>query len=368
MRIAQVAPLWERVPPPAYGGIELVVGLLTDELVRRGHDVTLFASGDSQTLAKLEAICPQALRNFETDVNPLHFYNIYLTLEMNRVAELASEFDIIHSHLGFAFFPCANLFKAPTVHTVHGTIAVSEEHLWKAAGKQNFISISNEQRRDDLDLNYVATVYNAINVKNFPFHQEPDYPPYLAFLGRMSPDKGPHLAVEIARRTGLPLKLAGKIDPCDQEFFDTKVKPFIDGEQIQFLGEADHKMKCDLMGRAIATLFPITWKEPFGLVMIESMAVGTPVVAMRMGSTPEVIADGQSGFLCNTVDECVAAVESIGQISRTDCRDHVVANFGVRQMVDGYEAVYQKLLQQKFAGDGHTGQIHQLKTLKRLSA
>ncbi|WP_013321127.1 glycosyltransferase family 4 protein [Gloeothece verrucosa] len=368
MRIAQVAPLWERVPPPAYGGIELVVGLLTDELVRRGHEVTLFASGDSQTLAKLEAISPKALRNFETDVDPTHFYYLYLTLEMNRVCELSSEFDLIHSHIGFPFFPCANLTKAPTLHTIHGTIPVSEEHLWKAARQQNFISISNNQRRNDLGLNYLATVYNAINTKNFPFHPQPDKPPYLAFLGRMSPEKGPHLAVKIAKRTGLLLKMAGKIDPCDQQFFDTEVKPFIDGQQIQFLGEADHQMKCDLMGRAMATLFPITWQEPFGLVMIESMAVGTPVVAMKMGSTPEIIAHGRSGFLCNNLDECVAAVESLGEISRTDCRDHVVANFGVRQMVDGYEAAYQQLLQQKFMGDGHTKTIHQLKSFQRLSA
>lgn len=368
MRIAQVAPLWERVPPPAYGGTELIVGLLTDELVRRGHEVTLFASGDSQTLAKLEAVSPQALRKFDETVTPHHLHIIYQTLQLNKIMEQASEFDIIHSHIGFPLFPYANLLKIPTVHTIHGIVPAFEEDLWRSVSKQNFISISNSQRRNDLGLNYVATVYNAINTNNFPFYSSPVHPPYLAFLGRMSAEKGPHLAVEIAKRTGLPLKMAGKIDPVDREFFNKEIEPFIDGKQIEFLGEADHSMKCELMGNAIATLFPITWPEPFGLVMIESMILGTPVIAMEMGSTREVIADSKTGFLCHSVSECVAGVERLGEISRHDCRDHVMANFSVRHMVDGYEAVYQKLLQQKFVGDGHTPHIHKLKNLNLLSA
>lgn len=368
MRIAQVAPLWERVPPPAYGGTELIVGLLTDELVRRGHEVTLFASGDSQTLALLDPVSPQALRKIDETVTPYHLHSIYQTLQLNKILEKASQFDIIHSHIGFPLFPYANILKIPTLHTIHGIVPSAEEDLWRSVSKQNFISISNSQRRNDLGLNYVATVYNAINTNNFPFNNQADHPSYLAFLGRISPEKGPHLAIEIANRTGLPLKMAGKIDPVDREFFEKDIKPFIDGQQIQFLGEADHQMKCDLMGGAIATLFPITWPEPFGLVMIESMVLGTPVIAMEMGSTREVIAEGKTGFLCHSVEECVAGVQRIREISRSHCRDHVVDHFSVRNMVDGYEAVYQKLLQQKFALDGHTTNIHQLKNLDLLSA
>jgi glycosyltransferase involved in cell wall biosynthesis len=180
-----------------------------------------------------------------------------------------------------------------------------------------------------------------------------DEPAYLAFLGRMSVEKGPHHAIEIAKATGMPLKMAGKVDPVDVEYFEERIKPHIDGVQIQFLGEADHFMKNDLMGRAIATLFPITWREPFGLVMIESMAAGTPVIAMNLGSVPEVIAEGVSGYICNTIAECIAAVPKIANLSRSTCREYVAHRFGVEQMAAGYEAVYQKILNEKFARNGH---------------
>ncbi len=368
MRIAQIAPLWESVPPTTYGGIELVVSLLTDELVRRGHEVTLFASGDSQTLGRLEAICPKALRCLEIDVSPEYFNNIHQTLQLNKLFEQSSQFDIIHSHIGMATFPYANLLKIPIVHTLHGPVPSIEEDLWRYVNKQNFISISNAQRRNDLGLNYVATVYNGINTQKYPLYAQPNSPPYLAFLGRFSPEKGPHLAIEIAKRVGLPLKMAGKVDVVDRLYFENEIKPQIDGEQIEFLGEANHAMKCELMGRALATLFPITWQEPFGLVMIESMALGTPVIAMKMGSTPEVIADGETGFLCQNIEECIAAVKNIDKISRVACRDRVVENFSVRCMVDAYEAVYQQLLLEKVTNDGSGVHLHQLKGLNLLSA
>ena len=341
MRIAQIAPLWEQVPPPAYGGTELIVSLLTDELVRRGHEVTLFASGDSQTIAHLEPCCPKALR----ESGPAEI-SLYQRLELNRVFTQAAEFDLIHSHLGEVVFPYVNSIKTPTLHTVHGIIQSHIEHLWQASRQQNFISISNSQRRRDLNLNYVATVYNGIDTSRYPFYPQPDNFPYLAFLGRMSPVKGPHLAIEIAKRTGWHLKMAGKIDPVDREFFETQIKPQIDGKQIEFLGEFNHQEKCPLMGGAVATLFPITWKEPFGLVMAESMAVGTPVIAMAMGSTPEVIESGKTGFLCHSVDECIAALDRIGEIDRVACRERVIAKFSVERMVDDYEAVYQMLAKQ----------------------
>ncbi len=342
MKIAQIAPLCERVPPPAYGGTEIIVSLLTDKLVNRGHEVTLFASGDSQTLAHLEPSCPEALRERATPAE----ISVYQNLQLNRVFTQAAEFDLIHSHIGEVVFPYANLVKTPTLHTVHGIIPSHIEPLWRSSGQQNFVSISNSQRRRDLNLNYVATVYNGIDTSRYPFYPQPDNPPYLAFLGRMSPEKGPHLAIEIAKRTGWHLKMAGKIDPVDREFFAEEIKPQIDGEQIEFLGEANHQQKCPLMGGAVATLFPITWKEPFGLVMAESMAVGTPVIAMAMGSTPEVIEDGKTGFLCHSVEECITALDRIGEIDRVACRDRAIAKFSVERMVDDYEAVYQMLVKQ----------------------
>ncbi|MDX2098703.1 MAG: glycosyltransferase family 4 protein [Leptolyngbyaceae cyanobacterium bins.59] len=349
MRIAQIAPLWERVPPPAYGGIELVVGLLTDELVRRGHEVTLFASGDSQTLAKLESVHPRALRLDPT----IKECGIYEMLQLSQVYERAQEFDIIHSHMGCTALPYANFVKTPTIHTLHGIFTPDNEKLFTYARRQPFVSISNSQREPRLGLNCVSTVYNGINTDIYPFASKPQDPPYLAFLGRISPEKGTHLAIEIAKRTGWRLKIAGKIDRVDRDYFEEQIKPHIDGDQIEYQGEANHEHKCRLMSNAVATLFPITWREPFGLVMVESMVTGTPVIAMRLGSTPEVIADGKTGFLCDTVEDCIAALDRIPTIDRRACRDHVVANFSVQRMVEGYEAVYRSLIDERIKMNGH---------------
>jgi glycosyltransferase involved in cell wall biosynthesis len=349
MRIAQVAPLWERVPPPAYGGIELVVGLLTDELVRRGHEVTLFASGDSISLAKLESVHPQALRLDST----VKEYGIYEMLQLSRVYERADDFDIIHSHMGCAALPYANFVKTPTVHTLHGVFTPDNEKLYRHASHQPYVSISNAQREPRLNLNCVATVYNGIDLTNYEFHPEPQDPPYLAFLGRISPEKGPHLAIEIAKRSGWRLKMAGKVDVVDVDYFEQDIKPHIDGKQIEYLGEANHAQKIALMGGAVATLFPITWREPFGLVMTESMATGTPVIAMELGSTSEVIVHGRTGFLCHSVEECIAAIDKAAQLNRYACREHVFNHFSVQRMTDGYEAVYQQLLADRFARNGY---------------
>jgi glycosyltransferase involved in cell wall biosynthesis len=350
MRIAQIAPLWETVPPPAYGGAELVVSLLTEELVRRGHEVVLFATGDSRTKAILEPIHPSALR-----LDPaVKEHAVYEAMQLSEVYGRADEFDIIHSHIGFAALACAQLVKTPTVHTLHGTFSLDNQKAFSFSKSQPYVSISNTQREPRLGLNYVATVYNGIDPSTHKFYSEPDDAPYLAFLGRLSPEKGPHHAIEIAKRTGYTLKMAGKVDRVDVDYFEQEIKPHIDGEQIQYLGEANHVQKNHLMGNAIATLFPITWREPFGLVMIESMAAGTPVIALELGSTSEVIAHEKTGYLCQNVDECVAAVHRIDEIDRFACREHVEENFGVKQMVDGYEAVYRQLLAERFAKNGHS--------------
>lgn len=310
MKIAQVAPLWERVPPPTYGGIELVVSHLADELVRRGHDVTLFASGDSLTLAKLEAICPRALR-----LDPeFREYSTYETLELSQVYQRASEFDVIHSHVGVTALALANFVPTPTVHTLHGSFNKENSNVYAHHRQQKYISISEAQRQ--VDLNYVSTVYNGIDPDNYPFIDQPQNPPYLAFLGRFSPDKGPQHAIAIAKKTGWHLKMAGKVDVVDAEFFDREIAPQIDGKQIEYLGEIDSVQKAQLLGNASVTLFPIAWREPFGLVMIESMATGTPAIGMNMGSVPEVIAHGETGFVCNSYEEMAAVIPQALQLKR----------------------------------------------------
>ena len=339
MKIAQVAPLWERVPPPTYGGIELVVSHLTDELVRRGHDVTLFASGDSQTLAKLEAVCPFALR-----LNPnLKEYSAYETLELSQVYQRAAEFDIIHSHVGVPALLSAHFVQTPTVHTLHGSFNSENKSVFTHHRNQSYVSISNAQRQ--IDLNYVGTVYNGINPDNYPFIAQPQQEmPYLAFLGRFSPEKGPQHALAIAKKTGWHLKMAGKVDVVDKKFFEREVAPHIDGNQIEYLGEISNAEKSQLLGNATVALFPIAWQEPFGLVMIESMAAGTPVIAMNMGSVPEVIAQGETGFVCSSYEEMAAMIPHAVQLSRHNCRKYVENNFSIIEMVNGYEKVYRDIL------------------------
>jgi glycosyltransferase involved in cell wall biosynthesis len=344
MRIAQVTPLWEQVPPLAYGGTEMIVSLLTEELVSRGHQVTLFASGDSQTQAQLKPGCEMALRSLGV-LPPA--YAGYEQQQLNTVFSRAAEFDIIHSHMDAAALPYGQSSPTAVVHTLHGTFTVATEKFFGRYQQQNLVSVSRSQQRLDLELNYVATVYNAIAIDQFEFYPQPTAPPYLAFLGRMSVEKGPHLAIEIAQRSGWPLKMAGKVDFENEEFFDCQVAPHIDGQQITYLGEVSQPQKKALMGAATATLFPITWPEPFGLVMAESMAGGTPVIALAIGAAPEVVVDGETGFLCHTVAGCVAAVAQIHGLNRQVCRDHVALNFSVERMVDGYEAVYQGALRDR---------------------
>lgn len=348
MKIAQVAPLWERVPPPTYGGIELVVSRLTDELVRRGHEVTLFASGDSQTLARLQAVYPRAMR-LDQDIKD---YSVYEMLEVSQVYKQAAEFDIIHSHIGIAALTSAGLVKTPTIHTLHNSFTADTSKLYQLHHKQPYISISNAQRQ--LNLNYLRTVYNGIDLENYTFCASAQKePPYLAFLGRFSPEKGPQYAIAIAKQTGWCLKMAGKINAFERQFFETEIAPHIDGKQIEYLGEVNHEQKVELLGNAALTLFPINWNEPFGLVMIESMATGTPVLGMNIGSVPEVIDHGLSGFICNSYEEMAAMIPAALELDRWTCREYVKNNFSVTQMVDGYIAAYQQLLENRITSNGH---------------
>lgn len=348
MRIAQISPLWERVPPPAYGGAERIVSCLSDELVRRGHEVILFASGDSQTLAKLESVYPYPLR---LDPN-VKEYAVYEMLELSLVYERATEFDIIHSHLGIAALPFARFVKTPTIHTLHGTFTPDNRKMFTHHAQQLYISISEAQREPQTPLNYIRTIYNGINPQDYPFQAQPQNPPYLAFLGRLSPEKGPQHAIAIAKKVGWTLKMAGKIDPVDRQFFEREIAPQIDGHQIEYLGEINHSEKVELLGHAAITLFPITWREPFGLVLIESMATGTPVIGMNFGSVPEVIAHGRTGFVCQSYEEMAAMIPAALELERQTCREHITNHFSVSRMVDAYEATYREVIQDRITRNG----------------
>jgi len=340
MKIAQIAPLWERVPPFRYGGIELIVSLLTDELVRRGHQVTLLASGDSITKANLKFVHDQALRLDPNIKEPM----LYEQMMLFEVYQNAHHFDIIHSHIGCAALPYANFVKTPTVHTLHGIFTPDNEKMFRRFAWQPYISISEAQREPRLGLNYIHTVYNGIDTSIYPFQPTPTQPTYLAFVGRLSPEKGPLEAIKIARAIGLPLKMAGKIDVVDRDFYHDQLEPQIDGEQIQYLGEVPHEQKVQLLGGATVTLFPINWREPFGLVMIESMATGTPVIGMGLGSVPEVIAHGQTGFVCHSLEKMIEAIPAAIKLDRQTCHDYVFNRFSVQSMTDEYEKAFQMVL------------------------
>ena len=339
MKIAQIAPLWERVPPFRYGGIELIVSLLTDELVHRGHEVTLFASGDSVTTGVLKSVHKQALRLDSNIKEPA----LYEQLMLSEVYQNAHQFDIIHSHIGCAALPYSSFVKTPTVHTTHGIFTPDNEKLFQKFAHVPYISISEAQREPRLGLNYVHTVYNGIDTTTYSFQPTPAEPAYLAFVGRLSPEKGPLEAIKIARASGYPLKMAGKIDAVDRVFYREQLEPQIDGDQIQYLGEVSHEQKVALLELATVTLFPITWREPFGLVMIESMATGTPVIGMGLGSVPEVIAHGKTGFVCHSLAEMVQSIPEAIKLDRQTCRDYVINHFSVQSMTDEYEKVFQML-------------------------
>lgn len=339
MKIAQVAPLFESVPPKLYGGTERVVSCLTEELVRRGHEVTLFASGDSVTKAKLIACSPRALR---LDPNIRDSFP-HVMAQVGEVFELAHEFDIVHSHVDFFAFPFTRLVEAPIVHTTHGRLDLPDLHaVFDRYPEVNLISISDSQRKPFPSSNWIATVHNGIAIDNFSLREKPG--DHLVFLGRISPEKGLDKAIEIAKRAGLKLRIAAKVDRPDREYYESIIKPLLKHPLVEYLGEINEVEKNEFLGSAFATVFPIDWPEPFGLTMTESLACGTPVIAMRQGSVPEVILDGETGFICDSVDQMVVAVARIPEISRRRCREHVEKKFSAQAMASGYLSAYQKVL------------------------
>ena len=341
MRIAQVAPLFESVPPPRYGGTERVVSYLTEELVGRGHEVTLFASGDSRTSATLAPVVERAAR-FDLASADASWSDAMRALDM--VATRADDFDVIHFHVDYFAFPVSRLLRTPTVHTLHGRLDMPYlQPLYRHFTDVPLVSISDAQRRplDAFRVRWAGTVYHGQPLRRYPVGGGEGG--YLAFLGRCSPEKQLDVAIEMAKQVGMTLRIAAKVDEKDREYFKGVIEPLLDDPLIDFIGEIGDDDKAAFLGGARALLFPIDWPEPFGLVMVEAMACGTPVVTRPCGAAPEVVAHGRTGFVVDSLPELVEAVKRIDEIDRAECRRHVEARFSVARMTDGYEAVYRGL-------------------------
>ncbi len=340
MWIAQLAPLEISVPPIAYGGIELVVSQLTEELVRRGHEVTLFASGDSVTMARLCSVCPHILRGSGLNAQDVLIYRL-----LNAISpfEQAHDFDIIHNHAFPEGMVMANLVGIPVLTTFHGRLSEAGRALLTAyKGYYNSISKSAKALLPDKE-GFVRVIYNAIDCKSYPFSGRGGDD--LLFLSRISPEKGPHIAIDVAKRSGRRLIIAGNVDTVDEEYFQNRIMPQVDGDIIQYFGEADGEQKRGLFANALCLLMPITWPEPFGLVMVEAMACGTPVIAFNKGAAPEIALHGETGFIVGNVEQMVEAVGEVNRIDRSRCREHAERNFDVPRMVDDYLRAYNWILE-----------------------
>ncbi len=346
MRIAQVAPLYVATPPHGYGGTERIISGLTEALVKQGHEVTLFATGDSQTSARLVACAPKAL-GFE------HLFESGAahTAMLAQVYRRASEFDVIHAHVDHQALPFAANCKTPTIITLHGALDMDGyPEALSAFPDIRYVSISNNQRAPLPNLNWAATVYHGIDVHAHPFEEQPGK--YLLFVGRISPEKGPERAIAIAKQCGLPLKIAAKVDPKDRKFYKQVVRPLLekanddakDDAKIEFLGPVDEKRKCELMKNALALLLPIRWQEPFGMVYIESLACGTPVLTCPMGAAPEILSEGETGFMRESDDELAEAALRVREVSRAGCRAWAERRFDISTMTRNYLDVYQAAL------------------------
>jgi glycosyltransferase involved in cell wall biosynthesis len=340
MKIAQLSPLWESVPPQLYGGTERIVSYLTEELVRQGHEVTLFASGDSKTTAQLQAGCPRALRLHDTSL--INRDAPLLLMQERALGAASAEYDIIHSHLDFLSFPLSRRAHAPVVTTLHGRLDLPElQPIFNEYAEMPVVSISNAQRKPLPQANWAGTVYHGIPKNLYSPHDRPGS--YLAFLGRISPEKCPDHAIEIAKRVGIPLRIAAKVDPADQAYFKQKIERLLDHPLIEYVGEINDAEKNDFLGEAVALLCPYDWPEPFGLVLIEAMACGTPVLAYRQGSIPEVIDHGVTGYICDNIGEMAEAVAGLSLLDRTRCREIFEKRFTVERMVKDYVAIYENM-------------------------
>ena len=340
MRIAQVAPLHESVPPRLYGGTERIVSYLTEELVRQGHDVTLFASGDSRTRARLIAGSPRALRLDPRVVDPLAHH----VLLLEQVFRRAAQFDLVHYHCDYLHFPFSRRSGLADVTTLHGRLDLPDlVPLYREFRDRPVISISNDQRGPLPFAHWLAMVHHGLPPALYRFRGGTGG--YLAFVGRISPEKRVDRAIEIAERAGMPIRIAAKVDRADREYFEDAIRPLFDLPDVDYVGEIEEAQKNDFLGDASALLFPIDWPEPFGLVMIEAMACGTPVIAWRRGSVPEVVDDGVSGFVVDDLDGAVAAVREARELDRAGVRATFDRRFTAQRMADEYLAVYERVLE-----------------------
>jgi glycosyltransferase involved in cell wall biosynthesis len=354
VRIAQIAPLIEPVPPKLYGGTERVVSYVTEELVRLGHHVTLFASGDSQTSAELVACCEESLRLNPQVRDPLA-YNV---LMLERVRQRAGEFDVLHFHTDYMFFPLIRDHRLPSVTTLHGRLDLPDLiTLYGEFDDIPLVSISHHQRLPLPPVNWAGTVYHGLPLDLYPFCENPSRD-YLAFLGRVSPEKRPDRAIAIAWRARTKLKMASKVDKVDQDYFNTDIKPLLQQHAscVEFFGEIELDQRRALLGNALALIFPIDWPEPFGLVMIEAMSCGTPVIAYQCGSVPEVVEDGVTGFIVSDETEAVAAVKRVRTLDRRTIRKRFEERFSVHRMVHDYLDLYRAAPRPQAIGQGRMGE------------
>jgi len=337
MRIAQVAPLIESVPPKHYGGTERIVSYLTEELVRAGHDVTLFASGDSVTQARLIPGCRASLRLDKLSVDHLAHHLVMI----DRVLEHARDFDVIHFHTDYLHFPVSRYLPVPHITTLHGRLDLPDlVPVYDRFRDVSLISISNAQREPLPSANWVKTVYHGLPPELFQFRPNPGN--YLAFLGRISREKRADRAIEIAKRTGMQLKIAAKVDKADRHYFKRVVEPLLQKSHVEWVGEISDREKDNFLGNAYALLFPIDWPEPFGLVMIEAMACGTPIIAYDGGAVREIIKEGQTGFIATNIEEAVEAVRRVPELNRADCRKVFENRFTVTRMAGDYVRTYER--------------------------
>ena len=347
MKIAQIGPLMESVPPRLYGGTERIVSYLTDELVRQGHKVTLFASGDSVTSARLVSCTPMALRLDANVRDPIPYYMLML----DRVRQYAEDFDILHFHIDQFHFPLFRHMAHRTVTTTHGRQDLPDlKPLYIGFGDMPLVSISNAQRRPVANANFIATVYHGIPANLL----KPSYRPrgdYVAFLGRISPEKRPDRAIAIARTLGIPIKIAAKVDKVDEAYFREAIAPLLDQPGVEYIGEIDERSKSEFLGQARALLFPIDWPEPFGLSMIEAMACGTPVLAFRCGSVPEIIDPGVTGVIVDTMEQAVGMLPQVVALDRHAVRRRFEERFTATRMAKNYLQVYHALLKRPSISD-----------------
>jgi glycosyltransferase involved in cell wall biosynthesis len=345
MRIAQLAPLFESVPPTLYGGTERVVSWLTDELVRRGHEVTLFASGDSRTSARLRAPVPRGLRLDPNPPDPIAAH----VAALGEVAERLREYDVVHSHVDLPGLLLGRFATTPFLHTLHGRLDMPGLlEVYRVFRRTPLVSISDSQRQPlaGLGLNWRATVHHGLPIDRVPTPARGGQGGYLAFLGRLSPEKGVTIAIEVAQAVGIPLRIAAKVDPADRLYYEQVVRPLIDGTFIQYVGEISDDEKWKFLSEALCLLFTIDWPEPFGIAAIEALACGTPVIARPCGALSEIVDDGETGWLATSVAELADRVRRVETIDRTRCRAAAARRFSVGAMTTAYEAVYRGLIEE----------------------